>query len=743
MRQRTGSLLNKGYRKLHTMPSSKKSSAFRPGLSGMTFIALALGVVTGLFFGEMVAFLEAIGKAWIALLQMTVLPYLMLSMVAGLGRLSYHEALRLARKGGLSLLLLWAISLVVVSLFPLTFPDWESATFYSSSQAGARPEIDFLGLYIPANPFYALANNLVPAVVLFSVAIGIALIGVRNKEPLLNGMDIMIDALMRVANFIVRLTPIGVFAITASAAGTMSLAELQRMEVYIWGYLAFSLVMSLWVLPGLVIALTPLRYRDVIGSTRDVLVTAFATSSLFVMLPILMERCKAMIIRHAQDKQDAESAVEIIVPASYNFPHAGKLFTMTFVLFAGWYAGSPVAVSDYPLMMSSGIASLFANINLAVPFMLDIMRIPSDMFQLFVATSVILRHFGTLLSATFMIALTLLGAFSMSGLIRINAKRITRYLLITVALLASITVGLRVLFGLAFDNTYDKDEIIAGMQLLDNQVAEEVHLSPPATPPALPDDMDRLQAVLERGALRVCYWPDNLPFSYFNGAGDLVGFDIELVHHLAHDLKVSLVMVPAARRDITHELNRGYCDLGVGTLITPESALQAGYSLPYLYLTVAFLVRDHRRKDFRSIESIRQLKQLRVGIEHLPYYRDKVLRRLPRAEVVEVRSPRDYLENRADELDAMFMTAESASAWSLLYPQFTAVTPESVTIKSPIALPLPRGEEALADFLKFWIDLKESDSTLDRLYRYWVLGKQDRQRQPRWSVIRDVLHWVD
>lgn len=709
----------------------------------MILIGLVLGIVSGLFFGEMVEFLGMVGKAWIALLQMTVLPYVMLSMIAGLGRLSYHEALKLARKGGLMLMLLWAISLAVVFLFPYTFPDWENATFFSTSQAEARQEIDFLGLYIPANPFYALANNLVPAVVLFSIAIGVALIGVSNKEPLLNGMNIMIDALMRVANFIVKLTPIGVFAITASAAGTMSLTELHRMEVFIWSYLVFSLVMALWVLPGLVVALTPLRYRDIIGSTKDVLVTAFATSSLFVVLPILVERCKEMVTRYAQDKEDAESSVEVIVPASFNFPHAGKLFSMTFILFAGWYAGNPVPVSDYPLLVSSGLASLFANINLAVPFMLDIMRIPSDMFQLFVATSVVNRHFGTLLSAMFTISLTLLGAFSMSGLIRVNVIRIMRYLLITVLLLASVTLGLRIFIALTIDNTYDKDQIIAGMQLMHNLVPEKVHLSPPDIPPAPPGDMNRLQALRERGALRVCYRQDNLPFAYFNKAKDLVGFDIELLHHLAHDLKVSLVMVPVEGLDNTHELNSGYCDIGVGTLITPNFALLAGYSTPYLHLTAAFLVKDHRRRDFSSYESITQLDHPRVGIEALPYYENKVLLRMPNIELVEVRSPRDFIENRSNELEAMVMTAESASAWSLLHPQFSAVTPIGSKIRLPVAFPLPKDEEALADFLKVWIDLKESDGTIDQLYRYWVLGEQGRQTQPRWSVIRDVLHWVE
>ena len=44
---------------------------------------------------------------------------------------------------------------------------------------------------------------------------------------------------------------------------------------------------------------------------------------------------------------------------------------------------------------------------------------------------------------------------------------------------------------------------------------------------ALPAAGNRLQAILARGELRVCYWLDNLPFAYFNEAKDLVGFDID------------------------------------------------------------------------------------------------------------------------------------------------------------------------------------------------------------------------
>ncbi len=45
-------------------------------------LALLLGIPVGLFFGEMVGFLEIVGDAFIKLLQMTVLPYEMAQKVA-------------------------------------------------------------------------------------------------------------------------------------------------------------------------------------------------------------------------------------------------------------------------------------------------------------------------------------------------------------------------------------------------------------------------------------------------------------------------------------------------------------------------------------------------------------------------------------------------------------------------------------------------------------------------------------
>ncbi len=721
---------------------AKKQPRF--SLSAKIFISLLLGVCTGIFWGELVGSLDVVGDIYIKLLQMTVLPYVILSLILGLGRLEYRQAIMLAKKGSLLLLLTWAITIGVVFLFPLSFPDWKSSSFFSQGLTQPKESIDFVTLYIPANPFHALANNLVPAVVLFCISIGLALIGIKGKKRLMEDMDVLMEALTRVTNFVVRLTPLGVFAITASAAGTMGLAELRRMEVYLFTYVAFALVMSFWILPALVTTLTPLKYRQVIGLTKDALVTAFATASLFVVLPILMERCKEMIGEYADDRDEADSAVEVIVPASFNFPHAGKLFTFSFILFAGWYSGFSVEPSEYPILLGSGLMSLFASVNIAVPFMLDVMHIPSDTFQFFIATSVINARFGTLLAAVHVLVLTLLTAFAMSGQLKVQWRGLLRYILISCGLLFVVVVGTRVFLTTTIKDTYDKDSLIASMPLSEARILAAVHVDPPAVLPLFPGK-SRLNQILERGMMRVCYDEDNnMPFSYFNTAGQLVGLDIELVEILGADFDTRIEFVPASGGDLSSFFNSGYCDMSIGRGLVPKLSTVQDYSVPYLDYTLALLVKDYRRHEFKKLKPLQQRQDLKLAIGADPYYQTLLHNLLPHAEILSIDSNESFIEHYNTVADALVIVAEKGASWSLLYPEYAVATPFGDNVKFPIAFPVPLGEESLADLLKNWITLKQADGTITDLYHYWILGKQQKQQHvPRWSVVRDVLHWVD
>jgi Na+/H+-dicarboxylate symporter len=147
-------------------------------------LGLIFGVAVGLFFGERIAFLGIVADGYVKFLQVTVLPYIMVSLIAGLGSLSSKEARILGMKVGVVVVLLWLVGLALAFLFPLAFPELKAATFFSTTIIQKPEPFDFLALYIPANPFHSLANNVVPAVVLFSMIMGIALIGIPEAIPL-------------------------------------------------------------------------------------------------------------------------------------------------------------------------------------------------------------------------------------------------------------------------------------------------------------------------------------------------------------------------------------------------------------------------------------------------------------------------------------------------------------------------------------------------------------------------------
>jgi Na+/H+-dicarboxylate symporter len=60
----------------------------RSSLSLRIIIGLLLGILTGLFLGDRAAHLQWIADAWIRLMQMTVLPYVMMSLIVGLGQMN-------------------------------------------------------------------------------------------------------------------------------------------------------------------------------------------------------------------------------------------------------------------------------------------------------------------------------------------------------------------------------------------------------------------------------------------------------------------------------------------------------------------------------------------------------------------------------------------------------------------------------------------------------------------------------
>ena len=718
---------------------------FRSSLTVRIIAGLALGVLAGLFFGEDVVALQGVARAYIGLMQMTVLPYLVVALVLGLGGLSPREAVQLAKYGGLTLLVFWGMALAVVALMPLTFPEYQSAFFFSTSLLHPHQPLSLVDLYVPANPFHSLANNIVPAVTLFSGAVGVALIGVPCKERFLGALEVLMHALGRVTRFVVELTPFGVIPIAALAAGTLSLEELARLQVYFVTFLVAALLIGAVLLPSLVATVTPIRYREVLGASSDAVLTAFVTSNVFIVLPMLAEHCEKLAARHGFDKGDARSVPEVVVPIAFNAPTAGKLLTLLFVPFAAWLSGRPLVGSEYPGLMLAGLFSYFAKAQVALPFLMDLVEVPQDLFQLYIPTTLLNGKLDSAVGAMSLFAFSAIVTTAMAGRLQFSVGRLLRFLLGS-AVLSAAAMGLTSwALSQLVDTSYTKAEVVASMHLSRAPPPTTVYSGPAPFDPYSRMDLTPLKRIRARQTLRVGYQHGRLPFSFRNRQGDLVGFDIEMVSRMAEDLGVRLEFVPIQLDGFDTQLASGDVDLVPSVAYTHHWVARVRLSAPYMDGTIGLLVRDSRRDEFANLESIAGHERLKIGIPgRAELYEDYVQALVGSTpyELVNLESWQDYFDGQHPEIDAVLGLAEVATAWSLLHPEYSVVIPRDAVIRRPLGFATALDAADFAEFVDEWIVLQQARGDIQKAYDYWILGKGAEARPPRWSIARDVLGWT-
>ena len=714
-------------------------------LSTRILIGLIAGIASGLFFGEYCAFLSIAGDAFIGLLQMTVLPYIVVSLITNIGRLSAGEGRDMVMRGLAVLGLLLALGLGVLVVAPASFPAWESASFFSASLVVPPTATDLVALYIPSNPFGSMANNVVPAVVVFCIFVGVAIMAIPGKESLLRGLDVLVEALNRVNKLIVPLTPYGVFAIAASTAGTMTVDEIGRLQAFLLTYTAIVLVLGFVVIPALITGLTPFRYRDVFGVCRDTLITIFATGKIIIVLPQLIENVKELFRRQGLQSEASDAAAGVLMPLAYPFPNIGTVSILIFIPFSAWYLGNELSVGDVATYLGSGLISSFVAPVVSIPFVLDMMHIPLDMFHLFVVSTVYTDRIRVVLGALHLLALTIIATAALTGNLRVQKRKLLRGALLSLVAGAFAIAGVRVWLSYTLEGSYKTDTAFVEMELLGAPVPSRLFRDEP--PPALEmiPKGGRLAAIERRGYLRVGYLRDRLPFAYMNSVAELVGMDIEMAHELARDLGVRLEFVRIEESQIGATLSNATTDIVMsGIMLDAEKVRTLTFSSSYLDETLAFVTRDHRRLEFSSREAVRRQDKPVIGVARSEaYWASKLKDYAPRAEIVMLDTPREYFKTRHEEVDALLYSAEAGSAWTLLYPSFTVVVPQPGVIQVPMAYVLPRGEPELVEFVNRWIELKKKDKTIDLLFEHWILGSGAGENKPRWSVIRDVLGWVE
>lgn len=264
---------------------------------GLLYAILAgavLGLLSGWLLGPAMSGVAWLGALFLNALKMIIAPLVMVAVIHGIlcigsdrvGRTMGIAVCYYATTTGVAVLL----GLVLVNLLePGTGVPTEAAATPPQPPEGGVIGI-FLQMVTPPAFVDAMAGNSLLPVILFSLLLGLAMLGVHGQarttlESLFEGLN---TAIMRLVTWIMYLAPIGVFALIAARLGQAGGSDGIMRELEAIGLYSATVLMGLglhFIFLGVLLYLLTKRGPSYVTAMGRALVTAFGTASSSATLP--------------------------------------------------------------------------------------------------------------------------------------------------------------------------------------------------------------------------------------------------------------------------------------------------------------------------------------------------------------------------------------------------------------------------------------------------------------------------
>ncbi|REJ09262.1 L-cystine transporter [Halobacillus trueperi] len=285
--------------------------------SKRVFAGLGLGVLLGMYlqvtFGtdssitaQTTDWYNIAGRGYVRLLMMIVIPLIMVSII--------QSIINLEKTSQLGKISLWIIGVLVGTTAIAALVGIGSSFLFdlNASEIEAGQAEESRGLYleerltdvqdmstpqkilefIPANPFLDMTGDRATstiAIVIFSAIIGIAVLGVRRKQPEQAEMFVKIvnsfyAVVMRIVTLVLRLTPIGILGLMATTVAKTDVAGIMELGKFVLAsYVALGVMFIIHLVLIGIFGLNPFTY---LRKVLPVLSFAFTSRSSAGTIPL-------------------------------------------------------------------------------------------------------------------------------------------------------------------------------------------------------------------------------------------------------------------------------------------------------------------------------------------------------------------------------------------------------------------------------------------------------------------------
>jgi Na+/H+-dicarboxylate symporter len=382
--------------------------------------AVAGGIAIGAYGGapllRVADAIAPIGTLWVNAIRMTVIPLVVSLIITGVASASDIKAI--GRLGGRTLLvfglLLVGTAIIVMPFAPALFsllphrggrPPLPSGAAEATDQLMTSGQTQTFASWvtslIPSNPVAAAASGSMVPLILFTLVFGLAIAHgpASTRSTLVGFFQALADAMLMLVRWIVKVAPIGVFALVLPLAARAGTTLAGAIGFYIVAYAGASLVISALLYP--VVALVGrIPIARFARAALPAQLIAFSSSSSIASLPALVESAEGGLGLPAP-------ITGFVLPLSVStFKLAAPVSWTVGALFIGWFYGVPLHTRELATIAFAAVFLAFAAPGIPrgafimlTPLFLAI-GLPAEGIGILIAVDAIPDTFATVLNVT-------------------------------------------------------------------------------------------------------------------------------------------------------------------------------------------------------------------------------------------------------------------------------------------------------------------------------------------------------
>ncbi|MXO65049.1 dicarboxylate/amino acid:cation symporter [Altericroceibacterium endophyticum] len=390
--------------------------------AGLTFAALLAGLLLGWLFAEsnilppVLAVAGPIGRLWLSALQMTIIPLVASLMIIGIVKMvDTAKAGAIARRTLTGIIgILAAGTLVAAFLVPFllnVFPIPGAADAALQISDVTPQEIPGIGAFLESliapNVVAAAAETaMLPVIVFFAcLALAIARLPREQHDGLMNLFEALAAAMLIVIGWVLRVAPLGVFALAigvSARSGGDAIAALGH-------YILLVSSMGLLVLIAAYPVARLLGGQTLTSFARAILpaqAVALSTQSSLASLPAMLASCRTLGIR--------ETTSDFVLPLAVAiFRATSPAMNLAVAIYVAKLSGVPLTPATIAAGAAVALITTLGSVSLpgAVSFVTSIgpialaMGVPVGPLALLVAVEMLPDLMRTVANVTMDVAL--------------------------------------------------------------------------------------------------------------------------------------------------------------------------------------------------------------------------------------------------------------------------------------------------------------------------------------------------